>query len=784
VHRPFTFYVLRFTFYLPRLTSIVLLLLFWGRVLVNVRDQSPVVDEPVHVTRAVAYWRTGDLRLQQGHTPLSHAWSGAFLALEPDLPSPAGLKGWERASRTDVTRYMLLEPERPVERALFLGRWANLALGMALSALVCRWAGERFGREAGLAALFVITFDPNILAHSGLVTTDLPVACLTYAACYAFSRWLDRPTAGRLLLAGLTLGLAWGAKLSALILLPVLGLALLWHVWRQRESLWGWLVKFAALLGVGILTLWAVYRFEAGVWPPAGAWVPMPTHWDNLRRLWQHQAQGHRAFFAGQLSDEGWWSYFPVLFLIKTPLPTLILLIVAIVIAWRKKPGFWTEKTWFLIIIFPILYFAVSVASSINIGYRHILPVVPFAVTIAASAFHPPLRGQPALISHFSILISLWMALSSLWIHPYYLAYFNELVGGPDRGYRYAVDSNLDWGQDLKRLKAYLDERGIGHVKLSYFGMAKPEQYGIEYDPLPMPSPSTPADFTPFNPAPGVYAISASNLQGVLLDDPDTFDWFRHRQPAAKIGYSIFVYDVTGRTEGQWAAVCYAPLPALEADQMRDALAAPHLRLVYFDCRSGWVYPAGGGPGWYIVPGYSEGAMLTDLFLSDDRIVFRGRKVPSRPALAVYHWDAVAELSKRVNRLQAHAPHGVAFGQVAVFVGSEVDRATVRPGGAVTLTTYWRALSMPTAPLSIMAHLTDEEGNFVAGADGLGVTVENWQPEDILVQVHRFAVPPDTPPGLYVPRVGWYALGSLERVPLADGSGDSLALEPLQVDAP
>ncbi len=754
--------------------AVLLLLLFWGRVLVNVRDQSPTMDEPFHLVRGAAYWLTGDLRLQYEHPPLAHALGGVLLALDPEVPSPADLFGWDRAYGIDVAQHFLGEPGRPLDRMVFLGRWAIPALGLLLAALVSRWAGELFGREAGLAALFLCTFEPNILAHSSLMTTDLAVTCATCGACYGFSRWLGRPTRARLLLAGLTLGLALGAKLSALILLPVLGLALLWHVWRSRASMWSFLAGFAAILVLGLLVLWALYRFETGVWATAGTWMPMPTYLDNLQRLWQHQTSGQPAFFLGQVSDEGWWHYFPVLFLIKTPVPLLILLIVAVVTACRTRRVVWPP----VMIVSPALYFAVSIVSRINIGYRHILPVIPFAVIGVASVFRPPRRSRAPFIVHCplvhcslfigSLLIVLWMALSSLWIHPYYLAYFNELVGGPDQGYRYAVDSNLDWGQDLKRLRAYLDEQGIGRVRLSYFGRVEPDWYTIEHDPLSDPLHSSDIPFSPLNPEPGVYAISASSLQ--LMEDPDFFDWFRRRQPTAKVGHSIFVYDVPDHPE-RWAAVCYAPIPALESDQAREALGSPDLRLTYFDCRSSWVYPAGAAPGWYVIPELTEGLTVTPAYLDDSQISFHRRRTSQHLGLTVYQGEGAGSGPARLTTLEG-ADVAVQFGDVARFLGYELER-----GESVTLRTYWEVLDPPDYPLSVMAHLVDGQGAVVAVADGLGFPVTGWQAGDVFAQTHPVTLPSGGDL-TYTFNVGLYRLDTMEHIPPQGFETDHLVLEP------
>jgi hypothetical protein len=138
-------------------------------------------------------------------------------------------------------------------------------------------------------------------------------------------------------------------------------------------------------------------------------------------------------------------------------------------------------------------------------------------------------------------------------IAPHHLAYFNEFVGGPDQGYRYLSDSNLDWGQDLKGVKAYIDEKEIATIYLSYFGTASPSYYGIRYQYVPpgynleWPQPS---DKVPESELRKILAISVFNLQDVYHPDKPLFRWLWRREPVAKIGYSIFVYDLSNDPDG------------------------------------------------------------------------------------------------------------------------------------------------------------------------------------------------------------------------------------------
>jgi hypothetical protein len=205
----------------------------------------------------------------------------------------------------------------------------------------------------------------------------------------------------------------------------------------------------------------------------------------------------------------------------------------------------------FLLTPVIVVFLALSQAK-VNIGLRHILPVYPFLIVLAARLATIRLRRR-LLAQIFISIPVLFAAMSSLQIGPHQLAYFNELVGGPEQGYRYLSDSNVDWGQDLKGVKAYMEKENLPIIYLSYFGTAPPSYYGIRYQyvpgawPLEWPPPS---DKVPADAPRKILAISVSNLQDVATSYDPLFRWLWTRQPLAKIGYSIFIYDLTDDREG------------------------------------------------------------------------------------------------------------------------------------------------------------------------------------------------------------------------------------------
>jgi hypothetical protein len=553
-----------------------------------------------------------------------------------------------------------------------------------------------------------------------------------------------------------------------------------------------------ALLLIAALVIWAFYCFEVRPWPGSTLPLPATTYLLNLRTLIGHAGRGHGAFLMGQVSMHGWWYYFPVAFLLKTPLLTLLLLgVAAWDTVWRKR---WRGDA--PLVLFPMAYFGFALASSLNIGYRYILPVVPFIIVYAAKVAGLAWL-RPAWLRRYALpVLMVLYAAGSLWLHPHYLAYFNLLAGGPQGGYRYLVDSNLDWGQDLKLLKAYLDERGVDDVWLGYLGTADPAYYGIHYRPLFAPGTSDPAgDFSPVNPVPGWYAISATVLQGPYSPEPDLFDWFRRHEPVAKIGYSIFVYRVEPDPDPPaWLGFCYTPERLMRDAEISRRFGRDDLRVVHFDCEQAWVYPAGGGPGWHLVPAASDGpGTLAEQSLGDAQVAYRERGLRDVPGYTVYRqggrvareelawmqetWSSPALAPTEADPVTPLSVPADLGGQVA-FLGYSLSSNQTAPGSEVVLTTAWQVTARPEAPpLSAFAHLVGPTGAASVG-DGLGFPAIQWSAGDVFVQRNRLPVAPGVSPGRYWVQVGFYSLATGERLPVLEAGepvADRLLLAPVTV---
>jgi len=717
-----------------RIAFIVGLLIFFALALDTALSKSPTNDEPIHLMRGAALAQSGDLSLQYEHPPLSHHLIGLLLPTEPTLAFVANLDARPANDRTAIAWELLWKSGLDVDRALFLARVPIIWVGLLLGAILALWTQAAARHPAAVVAVMALyAAASNLLASAALATTDFVAATTFFATVCAWWFYWQRPGRRRWLITGILLGLALGAKLTGALLIPIL--FILAYVYPRRGPWWRPGAAAVGLLPVAGIVLWIVYLFQIGPW--RGLIVPAPAYWTSWESVLTHVSEGHLAFFLGRMSSEGWLLYFPVALLIKTPLPAIILCLVAPAVLVRDRA--WQIAAFLLLPVVAIL--GTAMVSRLNIGFRHILPALPFLMILGAMAA-PALWRKP--IARAALLLVLgWAIMSGLITHPDHLAYFNELVG--DRGRDFLGDSNLDWGQDLKQLadyaRKYLEQTGEP-IAYSYTGMADLAYYGLEGQSIVQQYQAGQTDFTPANPPAGRYAINAGDLQGPglilgALTESDLFDWFRHREPLTTLGGSIFVYDVAQQAEGTWIAHCLSPGPLLADPEAEQLVGRSGLRHLLFDCNSSWVFPENGAPGWYVLP------LDMPLWINDwlkepvPEIVYRHQANAYGPDYAVVYWPGSSRgplYSDDVRRYTATAP-----GPATLWAFGARDREWI---------TVWQAGETTTAPLSIQAHLISD--NEVQVADGLGFPADQWLAGDWFAQRHTFATPGHTlETGLY-----------------------------------
>jgi 4-amino-4-deoxy-L-arabinose transferase-like glycosyltransferase len=487
------------------------------------------------------YYGVGQRLLEHGrwdfrdsilHPPLAFYLSALPMltsSLDPSLwPTDSAHRGM---ADTERGRRLLASPSNHDDRLLNRARGVMVCVGMLLGVFVFLWAREVYGPWGASLAILLYSFCPNILAHARLITPDIVLTAFSFAALYSLHRMLITGQRIHAIVCGLAWGLALLSKYTALLFLPMAGLLVLAWSWRRRSFP---LTNVLIVTGLGLFVLVLGYRFD------------LEPYLSGIAYQRAHARLGQMAFLAGKYSDTGFWNYQFVAFLLKTPVAVLTFLCLALVVyPWRRS---FEERMRAAFLLLPavtlFLFFAFNPQS---IGLRYVLPLYPFLFVFIASVIRFAERRRWRAVLLF--LLAGWQVLASTSIHPHYLAYFNEFIAGPDHGQEYLVDSNLDWGQGLKGLAQYMRERGISRVSLSYFGSDDPQRHGIAYDWLP--------SVELRNPNPGkqlanrFLAISATNLQGVYFPDKELFAALRKKRPIAKIGYSIFIYDMRAGEEAR-----------------------------------------------------------------------------------------------------------------------------------------------------------------------------------------------------------------------------------------
>jgi len=511
-----------------------------------IRTQSLTYDEPVHIAEVLNAWRYGRFEQYNDHPPLARLWC--------TIPLIGSQWQVDVEPLFDSFRVTRIAPD-PVALA-WRARAMNVLFGLLLAWLVWRAADRLFSRTAANFALALFTFSPSLIAHFSIAATDGAATLFIFATAWALVRWRQQPTWEKTMKFGLLLGLMLLAKFSTA---PMFVLALLWMLLLGADKViraptrgsWG---KTAAAVLLALFIVWAGYFFHVAhltvhdgtltatfpnwnasiVKPVRGErnyslLIPAGEYVEGFRELVRHNRQGQPAFFLGKTSYHGGWkSYYPVVILLKWPTIALALSLAGLAIALRSKvrvpPDLWIMAS------FPALYLAMAIFARFNLGDRHVLPMYPFAILFAAVVWEWARRKRA--VAALLILLAALNAADALRYAPGYLSYFTPFVR-PAESFRLLTDSSLDWGQGLLALRDYQRNHPGERISLSYFGSVDPQLYGIQAD-----------FFGGHKRVPGIVIVSATNLSGQYLAEPERYRWLLEQRPVKILDHSLYLFEV------------------------------------------------------------------------------------------------------------------------------------------------------------------------------------------------------------------------------------------------
>ena len=568
-----------------------------GLEVASMEQESPTVDEPYHLLAGYELLKAGRIPAYQQHPPLAEV-----VAALPLLPMNLRLPVVGDATNEDRKRQefeFLYQNVRPAEEILRAGRMTCIVLTCVLGLLMACWTRRQFGDLAALASLTLFVFDPNFLAHGHYTTSDVPIALAFLGVCLVWNWYLGRPSTARAALAGLFFGAAFGTKYNAIALIPALVALYQVHWWQQdpkarlalRRSLLRLGGALAVMAVVGFAFLFVLFGCRVGgLLPPDPATgrhatlsellrehpssggalrkllehpgaasaidtavdaipLPAPAMFQELYYMSKRAADGHTGYLLGEVSQNGWWYYFPVVLAVKTPIGELLLLVLVLFAAVGSLRG--CSRTginlrslagrlrgldfrYYLLAIPPLVYFAICLRSRIDIGVRHILLIYPFLLVLASAVLLATGNRAQRLLRIAAVSCIVLTIAESAKAYPASISFFNFACGGPRRGSDYLVDSNLDWGQDVKRLGAFVARHGQRPVCMAVLGDAPPEYYGMRRSPFP----ETVAQARDTG---CLVVVSLTTLKESNLDG--RFNWLRLMPPPTLVGTSLLVYD-------------------------------------------------------------------------------------------------------------------------------------------------------------------------------------------------------------------------------------------------
>ncbi len=578
------------------LTAGALLLILFLTALFSMRSASLTFDELAHIPAGYSYLTQRDYRVNPEHPPLLKDMSAVPLLFK-NLNFPADRPVWTQEESAPPwwvqfdlgTAFLYGSGNNPAD-IIFWARLPMIFLLVFLGWFLFRWARELGGNLVGLGALTLLAFSPTFIAHGQLVTTDAGASLGAVVSLYFWLKFIKNPKPINVFWAGIFFGIGMLIKFSLILLIPLFALiTIAYPLLIDRDKI-AHLKKYTlkALMAGAIgffLIIWPVYQFHIAEYPPdhqvrdtAAVLAPNQTPLAKNITIWmadkpvlrpfaqyfrgvlmatQRTSFGNTTYFMGEISADAWWYYFPVIYLLKTPLALHVLSTITLMgllyLALKQKnavrPQKWLKEnfTVFSFLLFIFIYWTAAVQGNLNIGVRHLLPTFPFIYLLLMLGLKKILNMAEKIKFATSITFSLifvWYILSGLTAFPHYISYYNEAAGGAKNGYRWAVDSNYDWGQDFYRLRDFVESNNIQKIYLDYFGGENPTYWlGEKYIKLEPKKIQTPPK--------GWIAVSLNQFQGGVARpvpgfDQQTgyYDWLAKETPIARAGYSILIYNI------------------------------------------------------------------------------------------------------------------------------------------------------------------------------------------------------------------------------------------------
>lgn len=493
-------------------------------------------------------------------------------------------------------------------RYFVLGRWLCIPFLLIGGMTCCRWATDLYGWPSGVIALLLWCFCPNVIAWGATICPDAPAAAMGVVAGFAYWRWLKQRSWACASVAGIALGVAALTKLTWILLFglwPCIWFVWFWpHYMRERSrnaliaainaASTRRLTQLAVILTIGFFVLnlgygfdgtfrqLRDYRFTSRTFAGSDslvagrhggnrfrdAWlgimpVPMPNDYVSGLDLQKTDFElGSRSFLFGEWKDGGgWWYYYLACTVLKEPVGIWLLGLLAAGLtvfsvchldtgrltrssldSQQPRSGHCLNEATLLLPAVAVFVLASS-QTGINSHFRYVLPAFPFAFIWISKSAQVFLHRRKVAAAIVCVSVA-WMIQSSIFILPNSLSYFNELAGGPRHGHNYLIDTNIDWGQDMWRLRQWYDE----HPQARPLGIASrslldPEAYGIRSTTVPTGPPSRTDGLYALGlehgPRPGWYAVSTH-----YIHEPG-YQYFQLFKPVESIGCSMYIYDIT-----------------------------------------------------------------------------------------------------------------------------------------------------------------------------------------------------------------------------------------------